>query len=109
MATPAWGDAGAVGAPVFRASIARVPAAEVYFNSRSLALLADAIRRPDDLYTYQSHAGSHRVTHETARGDLLRLHERGLLRRSKIGRMHAYSPAADLPQTLQRLQNSNSK
>jgi Fic family protein len=78
-------------------------------NHRQLALLADAIRRPDDLYTYQSHAGSHRVTHETARGDLLRLHERGLLRRSKIGRMHAYSPAPDLPQTLQRLQNPNSK
>ncbi|HWX45150.1 MAG TPA: Fic family protein [Solirubrobacteraceae bacterium] len=72
-------------------------------NHRQLALLSDAIRRPEGTYTYQSHATSHRVTHETARNDLLRLHGRGLLRRRKIGRMHAYSAAADLPHAIERL------
>jgi Fic family protein len=78
-------------------------------NHRQLALLSDAIRHPDGVYTYQSHATSHRVTHETARHDLLQLHERLLLRRSKIGRMHAYTPAANLPHIVKRLRRANSK
>jgi len=78
-------------------------------NHRQLALLSDAIRHPDDLYTYQSHATSHRVTHETARNDLLQLHDRGLLRRRKSGRRHVYSAVVDLPGALKQLSGSNSK
>src|SRR5262249_33047619 len=48
-------------------------------NGRQLALLTDAIRRPDAIYTFDSHATSHRVSHETARSDLRLLTERGLL------------------------------
>ncbi|HEY5344269.1 MAG TPA: Fic family protein [Solirubrobacteraceae bacterium] len=71
------------------------------FNHRQLALLADASRHPENVYTYQSHASSHRVTHETARADLLQLRERGLLQRRKAGRRHAYSAVPDLPKALQ--------
>jgi Fic family protein len=78
-------------------------------NHRQLALLSDAIRHPDDLYTYQSHATSHRVTHETARNDLLQLHGRGLLRRRKGGRRHVYGAVADFPEALKQLSGSNSK
>jgi Fic family protein len=72
------------------------------FNHRQLVLLGDAIRRPDDVYTYQAHAASHRVTHETARNDLHQLYERGLLRRRKLGRRHVFSPAPDLQASLRR-------
>ena len=67
-----------------------------------LVLLGDAIRRPDDVYTYNAHAASHRVTHETARNDLHQLYERGLLRRRKSGRRHVFSPAPDLQASLRR-------
>jgi Fic family protein len=70
-------------------------------NHRQLALLTDASHHPENVYTYQSHASSHRVTHETARADLLQLRERGLLQRRKVGRRHAYSAVPDLPKALQ--------
>jgi len=70
-------------------------------NHRQLALLSDASRHPENVYTYESHAASHRVTHETARADLLQLRERGLLQRRKTGRRHAYSAVPDLPTALQ--------
>jgi Fic family protein len=78
-------------------------------NHRQLALLGDAVRNSDDLYTYQSHATSYRVTHETARHDLLQLYELGLLRCRKIGRRHVYSSADDLPHALRQLPIPNSK
>jgi Fic family protein len=77
-------------------------------NHRQLALLGDAIRRPDRLYTYQAHAASHRVTHETARNDLIQLYERGLLQRRKAGRRHVFSAVPDLSSALKHLR-SNSK
>ena len=70
-------------------------------NHRQLALLSDASRHPENVYTYQSHASGHRVTHETARADLLQLQKRGLLRRRIAGRRHAYSAVSDLPRALQ--------
>ncbi len=70
-------------------------------NHRQLALISDASRHPDNVYTYQSHASSHRVTHETARADLLQLQQRGLLERRKAGRRHAFSAVADLSKALQ--------
>jgi Fic family protein len=69
-------------------------------NHRQLALLTDAIRHPASVYTYRSHAASHRVTQETARTDLLSLRERGLLEQRKMGRKHAYTPVPDLPTAL---------
>jgi len=77
-------------------------------NHRQLALLSDAIRHPDLTYTFQAHAADHRVTHETARNDLLQLQARGLLRRRKEGRRHVFSPVVDLPGALQDRQ-PNSK
>ena len=73
------------------------------FNHRQLALLSDAMRNPDRVYTYNSHAASHHVTHETARQDLLGLSEEGLFERRRSGRRHAFAPAANLPQLLKRI------
>jgi Fic family protein len=72
-----------------------------YLNGRQLALLTEAVREPDTSYSFDSHATSHRVSHETARSDLRVLVDRGLLvRRGKKGRKHLFEPAPDLPERL---------
>ena len=76
---------------------------DIDLNHRQLAVLSDAIRHPANIYTYQGHAVENRVTHETARSDLLALRDRGLLQRRKIGRKHAFVAVADLAQALERL------
>jgi Fic family protein len=70
------------------------------FNHRQLALLSNAIRNPEQVYTFRSHAASHNVTHETARRDLLQLVEQGLLQRRSIRRLALFRPVADLPRRL---------
>ncbi len=69
-------------------------------NHRQLALLTDAVRHPEALYSFNSHSISHRVTHETARVDLAELADMGLLTRKQKGRQHWFEPAPDLPQRL---------
>ena len=73
-----------------------------YLNGRQLALLTDAVRHPAGVYTFESHAKSHRVTHETARTDLRQLAERGLLTQRRLGRKHVFEPASDLQDSLRR-------
>jgi Fic family protein len=70
------------------------------FNHRQLALLTDAIRHPSSLYTYHSHATSHRVAEETARSDLVQLLDAGLLQRRKTGHKHVYNSAPNLVNVL---------
>lgn len=69
-------------------------------NGRQLALLIDAIRRPAAVYSFDSHARSHRVSHETARSDLRALVENGFLTSRHKGRKHVFEPAPDLPERL---------
>lgn len=71
-----------------------------YLNGRQLALLTDAVRDADASYSLDSHAMSHRVSHETARSDLRGLVERGLLVRRRQGHRHLFEPAPDLPERL---------
>lgn len=73
------------------------------FNHRQLALLSNAIRSPDTHYTYQSHLVSHGVTHETARNDLTRLADKGLLELRGKSRPHTFTSASDLPDRLRTL------
>jgi len=72
------------------------------FNHRQLALLSNAIRDPDDTYTFRGHALSHGVTHETARNDLLPLLDKGLLERRRYGRTHVFTAAPRLAESLTR-------
>jgi Fic family protein len=69
-------------------------------NGRQLALLTDAVRHRDGSYSFESHAASHRVSHETARSDLRHLVDRGLLVQRRKGRKHLFEPAPDLPERL---------
>jgi len=71
-----------------------------YLNGRQLALLTDAVRDPAASYSFESHATSHRVSHETARSDLRDLLERGLLIQRRKRRKHVFEPAPDLPTRL---------
>ncbi len=71
-------------------------------NHRQLALLADAIRHPNNAYTYRSHAASHRVAEETSRNDLIDLYQRNLLQRKKTVHKHVYSAVPDLPKALRQ-------
>ncbi len=70
------------------------------FNHRQFALLANALRVPDAIYTFQTHASSHGVTHETARADLLPLVEMGFLEKRRQGRRYTFVPDADLAKRL---------
>jgi Fic family protein len=83
--------------------VERMVRSSAEFNHRELALLSDAVRHPDRSYSFKSHATRHGVTHETARADLSRLSERGLLTRHQIGRRHVFRPVEELPELLKQL------
>jgi Fic family protein len=71
-----------------------------HFNHRQFALLANALRVPGATYTFQTHASSHGVTHETARTDLLALVQMGFLEQRRQGRRYTFTPPADLAERL---------
>ncbi len=73
------------------------------FNHRQLALLSNAVRHSGRTYTFQSHATSHGVTHETARTDLLHLWRRKLLVRRKAGRRYVFTAAPNLGKMLKQV------
>ena len=68
----------------------------VDLNHRQLALLDGAARDPAVQFTVRSHGSSHRVSHESARQDLMDLESRGLLMRSKAGKAFVWRPTPDL-------------
>lgn len=70
------------------------------FNHRQLALLGHALRTPGQSYTFQSHAASHGVTHETARNDILPLVKRELLTQTRVGRRYVFAAQANLVDVL---------
>jgi Fic family protein len=65
-------------------------------NHRQVALLTHALRHAGHGYTVESHKRSHRVTHQTARTDLLQLVEQGLLDKGKRGRAFVFYAPDDL-------------
>ena len=69
-------------------------------NHRQLALLSHALRQPDTVYTFRSHANSHNVVRQSARSDLLGLEARGLVERGRVGRAFAFYAVPDLADRL---------
>jgi len=70
------------------------------YNHRQLALLGNAVRSPDQRYTFSSHARSHNVSIQSARHDLLDLLQRGLLTRRRVGHKFVFAPVAGLSEQL---------
>lgn len=73
------------------------------FNQRQLALLGHALRDPGAAFSFNSHASSHNVTHETARSDLRQLVALGLLEEHRVGRGFSFTPAPELSERLKDL------
>lgn len=78
----------------------RAPALADQLNHRQIALLSHAMRHAGHGYTVKSHKRSHRVTTQTARTDLLKLAELGLLEHRKRGRAFVFHAPADLPERI---------
>jgi Fic family protein len=74
------------------------------YNHRQLALLESAIKNPQAVFSIDSHARSHRVSHETGRNDLRDLERRELLTKHKEVRHFAWSPTANLAAVIRESQ-----
>jgi Fic family protein len=66
------------------------------FNHRQLALLGHALKHADALYTVESHRASHDIAYATARADLLRLAELGMLDARLQGKRFVFTVPEDL-------------
>jgi Fic family protein len=69
-------------------------------NTRQLALVRHALTSQYTRYTVASHQRSHGISYETARSDLLRLVQLGLLRQSKQGKAFVFHPTEDIHQRI---------
>jgi Fic family protein len=67
-----------------------------HLNHRQRSLLMSALERPDNIYTFNTHMAVHGVVYQTARSDLMGLHELGLLEMHKSGKRFTFTPGADL-------------
>lgn len=71
-------------------------------NHRQTALLAHALKRPDEYFTIESHQRSHQIAYATARADLMGLAELGLLSEAlHARRKKMFYPAPDIRQKLE--------
>ena len=69
-------------------------------NHRQVAVLSHALRHPGHGYTVKSHQRSHRITTQTARTDLQKLAELGLLDQRQRGRAFVFVAWPDLAERL---------
>lgn len=71
-------------------------------DHRQLALLARALRHPDERLTIQQHQRTSGVVYQTARTDLLALAENGFLQQRKVGHAYVFVVPRDLARRLAR-------
>jgi len=75
------------------------------FNHRQRALISHALRHPSGYeYTVKSHMVSHNIAYETARSDLNKLVEKGVLESKKIGKTWIYNPVLNIKYKLQHIE-----
>ena len=73
------------------------------FNHRQTEIIRHALKHPGHRYTFESHRGSHNISYQTARTDLLQMHEKGLLERRKKGREWGFVAPDDFSSRLKSL------
>ena len=61
------------------------------------------MKKPNSVYYVESHRGAHNVTYDTARTDLLKLVDLGLLNKTKIGKAFAFLPVENFRLKLENL------
>ena len=83
--------------------LTKSPELKRILNYRQIALLNRALKKPDSYYYVESHRRSHDVTYDTARTDLLKLVELGLLNKFKEGKAYVFRPVDNLRGILQDL------
>ena len=70
------------------------------YNHRQRDLLSHAVRHPGHQYTVNAHKAYHGVVYQTARTDLLELHDRELFDKQKVGRKWVFYAPVDLQERL---------
>jgi len=83
--------------------IRKSPSLQKLLNYRQIALINRALKRPESIFYVQSHRGAHNVTYDTARTDLLKLVDLGLLEKSKIGKAFAFTAVKNIRQRIEDL------
>jgi len=83
--------------------IRKSPILHKLLNYRQIALINRALKSPDAIFYIESHRGSHNVTYDTARTDLLKLVKLGLLDKIKIGNAFSFTAASDLKRKLETI------
>jgi Fic family protein len=86
--------------------VKKSPRLQKLLNHRQIALISRALKKPESIFYVESHRGAHNVTYETARTDLLKLAELGLLEKEKIGKAFAFLPVKSLKEKLERLRST---
>ncbi|MBY0544972.1 MAG: Fic family protein [Gammaproteobacteria bacterium] len=71
------------------------------FNFRQLSLIRHALRHPQMHYEIKSYQQSHNITYDTARTDLLKLVDFGLLVKQKIGKKFVFVASIELRKQLE--------
>ncbi|RTL57054.1 MAG: Fic family protein [Rhodocyclaceae bacterium] len=83
--------------------LAASPKLRTKFNHREVALLTHALRNTGEGYRVDAHQRSHSVAYQTARNDLLHLHDLGLLEKGKQGNAFVFFSPSDLRERLATL------
>jgi Fic family protein len=81
-------------------------ALQASLNYRQIAALNRALKSPESLFTISSHQGSHNVTYDTARTDLLSLVDFGLFKKSKHARAFVFSAVPNMPKVLETFEDA---
>lgn len=85
--------------------VRKSPKLQKLLNHRQIALINRALKNPESVFYVESHRGAHNVTYDTARTDLLKLVELGLLEKNKIGRAFVFTPIGNLKNKLEKLKS----
>ena len=83
--------------------IRKSPVLHKLLNYRQIALINRALKSPDAIFYIESHRGSHNVTYDTARTDLLKLVKLGLLDKTKIGNAFSFTATENLKRKLETI------